>query len=81
MLIRFYLNFLETFFIYYRAPLHIFERFGYEFRLEQWVVGEIQKQNNAKSRNFPAGEGGEILIGSQDNVAWMNLLHEQKCWI
>ena len=57
----FSLNFVETFFVYYRAPMQIFERFGYELPLEQWVVGEIQNKITPSHGTSHRAESGEIL--------------------
>ena len=62
ILILFSLNFVETF-VYYRAPIQISERFGYELRLEQWVVGEIQNKLTPShgTSHWQRAESGEIL--------------------
>ena len=59
--IPFSLNFVETFFVYYRTPMQIFERFGSEWRLEQWVVGEIQNKITPSHGTSQRAESGEIL--------------------
>ena len=59
--IPFSLNFVETFFVYYRTPVQIFERFGSELRLEQWVVGEIQNKITPSHGTSQRAESGEIL--------------------
>jgi hypothetical protein len=60
-LIEFSLNFVGTFFVYHRAPIQNFERFGYELRLEQWVVGEIQSKITPSHGTSQPAESGEIL--------------------
>jgi hypothetical protein len=61
ILIPFSLNFVETFFVSYTALIKIFERFGYELRLEQWVVGEIQNKITPSHGTSQRAESGEIL--------------------
>jgi len=61
ILILFSLNFVETFFVHYRAPTQFFERFGYELRLEQWVVGEIQNKITPSHGTSQRAESGEIF--------------------
>ena len=56
-----HVEFVETFFVYYRTPIQIFARFNYELRLEQWVVGEIQNKITLSHGNSQWTETREIL--------------------
>ena len=58
ILIPFTLNFVETFFVYYRTPNRIFARFCYKLRLEKWRF-KIKQRQVTLSRNFSESE--EIL--------------------
>jgi len=61
ILIPFSLNFVETFFEYYRTPTQNFARFCRELRSEQWVVGEIQNKITPSHGTSQRAESGEIL--------------------
>jgi hypothetical protein len=72
------LNFVETFFVYYRAPIQIFERFGYELRLEQWEIQNKITPGHGTSQRAESREILRIVTVSSRSWTFPSLSHARS---